>query len=165
MQRYILELQVPSCCSLVCGFNTANPDHMNEHSIQTRKDFRRRATWSSYAGRRASTSFPACSFNCMTKSLPGSFFIPTTPALSVFFTTRCSIAAFAVVQIFLRSVGFANRTLTCRSVALSLVGGGGWLAILAAHVGLFEVVEVVGGVVAAEEALPSLRTALHVCST
>lgn len=117
------------------------------------------ATCSSYVERRARTSFPACSFSCMIKSPLGSFFMPTTPALSVFFTTRCSIAAFAVVQISLRSIGSATRTLTCRRVASSSVGGR-WLAILTAHVGLFEVVEFVGGVVAVEEALPSLRTAL-----
>ena len=82
--------------------------------------------------------------------------MPTTPALSVFFTTCCSIAAFAVVQIFLRSTGSVTRTFICRSVASSSVGGGGRLASLCAHVGLFEVAEVVGGgVVAAEETLPS----------
>ena len=80
--------------------------------------------------------------------------MPTTPALSVFFTTCCSIAAFAVVQTCLRSAGSATRTLTCHSVASSSVGGGRWRAI-AAHVGLFEVVEVVVGVVAVEETLPS----------
>jgi hypothetical protein len=95
----------------------------------------------------------------MTKSPLGSFFRPTTPALSVFFTTCCSIVAFALVQTCLRSAGSATRTLTCRSVASSSVGRGGPLAI-AAYVGLFEVVEVVGGVVAVEEALPSFRTAL-----
>jgi hypothetical protein len=49
--------------------------------------------------------------------------------------------------------------LACRRVAPSCVDDGGWLDI-AAHVGLFEVVEIVGGVVAIYEALPSLQTAL-----
>ena len=50
-------------------------------------------------------------------------------------------------------------TLTCRRVAPSCVDDGGWLNI-AALVGFFEVVEIVGGVVAVDEVLPSLQTAL-----
>jgi hypothetical protein len=45
-------------------------------------------------------------------------------------------------------------TLTCRRVAPSCVDDGGWLDI-AAHVGLFKVVEIVKGVVAIDEVLTS----------
>ena len=95
----------------------------------------------------------------MTKSLLGSFFTPTTPALSAFYTTRCSIVLFAVAHSAFRSVWFVTRTFTCRKRLSSLVGGGGRLATLA-HEGLLGVFEGVGVVIAVEEALPSFRTAL-----
>jgi hypothetical protein len=58
--------------------------------------------------------------------------MPTTPALSIFFATRCSIAVFAVAQTSLRSIGSVTSTFICRIVASSSVGGGGRLASLCA---------------------------------
>jgi hypothetical protein len=56
--------------------------------------------------------------------------MPTTPALSVFFTTRWGIVVFAVAQTSLRSIRSMTGTFICRSVASSSVGGGGRLASL-----------------------------------
>lgn len=132
---------------------------MNKHRVQIRGDFADGVTCSSHAERQARTSFPACSFNGMTRSPLENLFISTTPTFSIVLTTRCSIVAFAVSRIVLWCVGSLTCNLTCRRVAPLCVDDGGWLEI-AAHVGLFEVVEIVGGVVAIDEVLPSLQTAL-----
>jgi hypothetical protein len=118
-----------------------------------------RETYSSQANHRLSTSFLTRSFNCMTKSPLGSFFTPTTPALSAFYTTRYSIVLFIVVYIAFRSIGSITHTLTYCKRLSSSVGSGGRLATLA-HEGLFEVFEGVAVVIAIEEALPSFRIAL-----
>jgi len=95
----------------------------------------------------------------MTKSLLGSFFTPTTPTLSAFRTTRCSITLFTVVYSAFRSIWFVTRTFTYRRRLSSSVSSGGRLATLA-HEGLLNVFEGIGVVIAIEEALPSFRTAL-----
>jgi hypothetical protein len=95
----------------------------------------------------------------MTKSLLRSFFTSTTPALSAFHTTHCSIVLFAVVYSAFCSAGSVTYTLICCKRLLSSVGGRGRLATLA-YESLFGVFERVGVAIAVEEVFPSFCTAL-----